>query len=179
MTYTYEQLAKMIDHSLLHPTMTDRELEDGCALAAKYQVASVCIKPYAVKRAAELLKGSGVFVGAVIGFLTGIVVSTGPITVPVFSAYGLVKGAFIATEAAGSLALYISKAATFHTFGALPGDIVVKGLITGSSVMAGTYCARLIVERLSIASFQYLLDIVMLVSGLTLLWSALRTLQFS
>ena len=69
-------------------------------------------------------------------------------SVPAFAAYGLVKGAFIATEAAGSLALYISKAATFHTFGALPGDIVVKGLITGSSVMAGTYAARLVVERL-------------------------------
>ena len=71
MKYTYEQLAKMIDHSLLHPTMTDRELEDGCKLAAKYGVASVCIKPYAVKRAAELLKDSGVFVGAVIGFPHG------------------------------------------------------------------------------------------------------------
>ena len=63
MKYTYEQLAKMIDHSLLHPTMTDQELEDGCKLAAKYGVASVCIKPYAVKRAAELLKGTGVVVG--------------------------------------------------------------------------------------------------------------------
>lgn len=71
MKYTYEQLAKMIDHSLLHPTMTDQELEDGCRLAAKYAVASVCIKPYAVKRAAELLKGSGVLVGAVIGFPHG------------------------------------------------------------------------------------------------------------
>lgn len=71
MKYTYEELAKMIDHSLLHPTMTDRELEDGCKLAAKYQVASVCIKPYYVKRAAELLKGSGVLVGAVIGFPHG------------------------------------------------------------------------------------------------------------
>lgn len=71
MKYTYEQLAKMIDHSLLHPTMTDRDLEEGCALAAKYGVASVCIKPYAVKRAAELLKGSGVLVGAVIGFPHG------------------------------------------------------------------------------------------------------------
>jgi deoxyribose-phosphate aldolase len=71
MKYTYEQLAKMIDHSLLHPTMTDQELEDGCKLAARYGVASVCIKPYAVKRAAELLKGSGVFVGAVIGFPHG------------------------------------------------------------------------------------------------------------
>jgi len=71
MKFTYEQLAKMIDHSLLHPTMTDQELEDGCKLAAKYGVASVCIKPYAVKRAAELLRGSGVNVGAVIGFPHG------------------------------------------------------------------------------------------------------------
>ena len=50
MKYTYEQLAKMIDHSLLHPTMTDREMEDGCRLAAKYGVASVCLKPYFVRR---------------------------------------------------------------------------------------------------------------------------------
>jgi deoxyribose-phosphate aldolase len=71
MKYPYEQLAKMIDHSLLHPTMTDRELEDGCRLAAKYGVASVCIKPYAVRRAAELLRGSGVLVGCVIGFPHG------------------------------------------------------------------------------------------------------------
>ncbi|MCX6906323.1 MAG: deoxyribose-phosphate aldolase [Verrucomicrobia bacterium] len=71
MKYTYVELAKMIDHSLLHPTMTDRELEDGCRLAAKYGVASVCIKPYAVKRAVELLQGSGVLVGGVIGFPHG------------------------------------------------------------------------------------------------------------
>jgi deoxyribose-phosphate aldolase len=71
MKYTYEELARMIDHSLLHPTMTNRELEDGCRLAAKYGVASVCIKPYAVRRAAELLRGSGVHVGAVIGFPHG------------------------------------------------------------------------------------------------------------
>ncbi len=112
--------------------------------------------------------------GAVIGFLTGVVVSTGPLSVPAFAAYGLVKGAFIATEAAGSLALYISKALTFRQFGALPTDIVLKGLISGSSVMAGTYTARLIVERLSVATFQRLLDGVMIVSGLSLLWAAIR-----
>jgi len=71
MKYTFDQLAKMIDHSLLHPTLTDREIEDGCRIAARYGVASVCIKPYAVKRAAELLEGSGVLVGAVIGFPHG------------------------------------------------------------------------------------------------------------
>jgi len=69
--YSYDELAKMIDHSLLHPTMTDQEMEDGCRLAVQYGVASVCIKPYAVKRAAELLQGSGVLAGCVIGFPHG------------------------------------------------------------------------------------------------------------
>jgi uncharacterized membrane protein YfcA len=111
--------------------------------------------------------------GFFIGFLTGIVVSTGPISVPVFTSYGLLKGAFIATEAAASLALYISKAITFRTFGALPTDIILQGAITGSSVMAGTYLAKMLVERISITTFQHLLDVVMLVSGLSLLWAAL------
>jgi len=61
----------MLDHSLLHPTMTDQELEAGCKVAAKYQVASVCIKPYAVKLARKLLKGTVVKVGAVVGFPHG------------------------------------------------------------------------------------------------------------
>jgi deoxyribose-phosphate aldolase len=71
MEYSYEELAKMIDHSLLHPTMTDQDLEEGCRLAAQYDVASVCIKPYAVKRAVELLTGTNVLVGAVVGFPHG------------------------------------------------------------------------------------------------------------
>ena len=71
MKYTYEQLAGMIDHSLLPPTMTDQELAEGCRLAAKYRVASVCIKPYAVKLAVQELRGSGVLVGCVIGFPHG------------------------------------------------------------------------------------------------------------
>jgi len=71
MKYTYTELAKTIDHSLLHPTMTDQELGNGCKLAAQYGVASVCIKPYAVRRAVELLKGTGVLVGCVIGFPHG------------------------------------------------------------------------------------------------------------
>lgn len=61
----------MLDHSLLHPTMTQQDLKDGCEIARRYEVASVCIKPYAVKDAAEWLKGSDVFVGTVIGFPHG------------------------------------------------------------------------------------------------------------
>src|ERR1700712_2917832 len=65
------ELAKMIDHSLLHPTMTDEDLLNGCRLAKAYNVASVCIKPYAIKEALKWLEGSYVMVGAVIGFPQG------------------------------------------------------------------------------------------------------------
>lgn len=65
------ELAKMIDHSLLHPTMTDEDLLKGCAIAKEYDVESVCIKPYAVSLAVEALKGSDVVVGTVIGFPHG------------------------------------------------------------------------------------------------------------
>jgi deoxyribose-phosphate aldolase len=71
MKYSYSELAGMIDHSLLHPTLTDLELEEGCRLAARYGVAAVCIKPYAVARAADILRGTGVKVGAVVGFPHG------------------------------------------------------------------------------------------------------------
>jgi deoxyribose-phosphate aldolase len=65
------ELAKMIDHSLLHPTMTDEDLEQGCLLAKSYNVATVCIKPYAIKEALQWLKGSDVMVCTVIGFPHG------------------------------------------------------------------------------------------------------------
>ncbi|MCX7818884.1 MAG: deoxyribose-phosphate aldolase [Kiritimatiellae bacterium] len=71
MTIHYDELAKMIDHSLLHPTLTDREIEEGCRVAARYRVASVCVKPYAVRRCVELLRGTGVRVGCVVGFPHG------------------------------------------------------------------------------------------------------------
>lgn len=68
---TYASFAKMLDHSLLQPVLTDDDLERGCLLAREYDVASVCIKPYAVLRAAELLAGSTVAVGTTIGFPHG------------------------------------------------------------------------------------------------------------
>lgn len=71
MDFTYGQIAKMIDHSLLNPTFTDAELERGCAVAREYGVASVCIKPYYLKRCAELLEGSGVKASTTIGFPHG------------------------------------------------------------------------------------------------------------
>jgi deoxyribose-phosphate aldolase len=70
-TITLEQLAKVIDHSLLKPEMTEAEVEVGCELAKRYHVASVCVKPCDVPLAARLLAGSDVAVGTVVGFPHG------------------------------------------------------------------------------------------------------------
>jgi deoxyribose-phosphate aldolase len=64
-------IAKMIDHSILHPTFTDEDLKKNCETAKKYHVATVCVKPYHTRMAAEILKDSDVAVCAVIGFPHG------------------------------------------------------------------------------------------------------------
>ena len=110
--------------------------------------------------------------GAVIGYLTGIVVPTGPLSVPLFLFYGLTKGAFLATEAASSLGLYLSKSLTFERFGALTTDLVLKGLIAGASLMAGAFIAKRFVLRLEADVFRLVMDAIMLAAGLSLLWTA-------
>ncbi len=71
MNFTYDDIAKMIDHSLLQPNLTDEELAQGCRLALEYNAASVCIKPYYLQRCSELLAGSTVQSSTVIGFPHG------------------------------------------------------------------------------------------------------------
>jgi uncharacterized membrane protein YfcA len=110
--------------------------------------------------------------GAVIGYLTGIVVSTGPLSVPLFLFYGLTKGAFLATEAASSLGIYLSKSVTFERFGALTPDIALKGLVAGSSLMFGAFIAKRFVLKLEPETFRLVMDGIMVVVGLSLLWTA-------
>lgn len=71
MLVTLTDLSKMIDHSLLHPTMTDEDIRKGCELARRYNVATACVKPYAIAMASEILSGSTVAVCPVIGFPHG------------------------------------------------------------------------------------------------------------
>ena len=110
--------------------------------------------------------------GAVIGYLTGIVVSTGPLSVPLFLFYGLTKGAFLATEAASSLGIYLSKSVTFQQFGALTPDVALKGLIAGASLMSGAFIAKRFVLRLEPEVFRRVMDGIMIVAGLSILWNA-------
>ena len=71
MDYTYQQIAKMIDHSLLNPTLTADDFEQGIRLALEYETASVCILPYYLKRCADLLAASDVKASTTIGFPHG------------------------------------------------------------------------------------------------------------
>ncbi|MGF1449480.1 MAG: deoxyribose-phosphate aldolase [Opitutales bacterium] len=68
---TVNELAKMIDHSLLHPTLSDADVQAGCELSRDYGVATACVKPYSIAQAKDILNGSGVEVCAVIGFPHG------------------------------------------------------------------------------------------------------------
>jgi deoxyribose-phosphate aldolase len=68
---TMNDIAKMIDHSILHPTFTDDDLRSNCKIAKKYNVAAVCVKPCHTRIAAEIIKGSGIAVCTVVGFPHG------------------------------------------------------------------------------------------------------------
>jgi len=135
-------------------------------------IAMVPARRWMARRALKCSLLQLALIGGPVGFLTGIVVSTGPITVPVFTSYGLERGAFLATEAAGSLAVYASKIAAFKEFGALPASVVAKGLIAGTALMCGSFFARSVVLRMQPATFRMLVDGLMISSGLSLLWAA-------
>jgi hypothetical protein len=111
-------------------------------------------------------------VGAAIGFLSGMVASTGPINTPFFIAYGLVKGGYLATEALGSMAIGITKAAVFQRFNALPPEIIARGLLVGSTLMIGSRLAKGFVLRLDPDQFRLLMDCLLAGAGLVLLWGA-------
>jgi len=115
-----------------------------------------------------------VLAGAVVGFLTGLVFSTGPLDVPIFTAYGLSGGAFLGTEGASSLLLYAGKLATFGAAGALTGATVIRGVVIGAALMFGSIAARRIVERIGLHTYEFLIDIVLAVGAATMIVAIVR-----
>jgi uncharacterized membrane protein YfcA len=111
-------------------------------------------------------------VGAGIGYLSGMVASTGPINTPFFLAYGLVKGAYLSTEALGSIAVGLTKAIVFQRFDALPLETVARGVIVGTSLMIGSRLAKGFVLRLGAHQFHMLMDCLLAGAGFVLLWGA-------
>ena len=137
-----------------------------------FLIAMVPLRHWLARHQLKLSLWHLAFGGAVIGYLTGIVVSTGPLSVPLFLFYGLSKGAFLATEAASSLGIYVSKSVTFQQFGALTPDVAIEGLIAGSSLMSGAFIAKRFVIRLEPEMFRRVMDAIMIAAGLSMLWNA-------
>jgi uncharacterized membrane protein YfcA len=103
--------------------------------------------------------------GAVVGFLTGLVLSTGPMSVPVFTGFGLSGGAFLGSEAASALVLYAAKLATFGQLGALTTGLVAHGLLIGAALMIGPFLTRGLVHRLRSHTYGLLIDVVLVVAA--------------
>jgi uncharacterized protein len=143
------------------------------ALIGVFFLAMIPVRRWLLARDLKIGLAGLAVAGGGIGFLTGMVASTGPINTPFFLAYGLAKGAFIGTEAMGSLAVYLSKATVFQRFGALPWSVVSNGLIVGAAMMTGTWGAKKIVETIDMRHFRLAIDVMMLLSGIAMLGGAL------
>ncbi|KDQ53393.1 hypothetical protein JAAARDRAFT_137180 [Jaapia argillacea MUCL 33604] len=109
---TIAQLAKLIDHSLLHPSLTDAEIKKGLEIAKQYGVATACIKPYSIPQAIEILSGTGVGICVVIAFPHGN--STTPVKI------------YEATQAMSSLASFISSGGSNGSRGLVEIDMVIN-----------------------------------------------------
>lgn len=134
----------------------------------------VPLRRWLARRAFRLTLAHLALLGAPLGLLTGLVVSTGPLTVPLFAFHGLERGALLGTEAAASVGMYAAKVGTFEALGALPPAVVLEGAIVGLTLVAGSFLGRRIVLALPSAAYRNLIDGLMVCSGLVLLWTALR-----
>ncbi|HEX7073010.1 MAG TPA: sulfite exporter TauE/SafE family protein [Hyphomicrobiaceae bacterium] len=138
-----------------------------------FLIAMIPIRRWLAARGIGIGLGGMAVLGGFIGFLSGLVATTGPINTPFFLAYGLVKGAYISTEAVGSAAISMTKSIVFQRFGVLPFETIARGLAVGSTLMLGSWLAKRIVLRFDAAQFRLLLEAMMIVAGIALIWGAL------
>ncbi len=153
-------------HTLLSipPTLVDICL-------AVFFIAMIPLRRIAVRKRIRIRLWQMAVAGAIVGYLTGLVLSTGPLSVPIFTGYGLSGGAFLGSEAASSVLLYLSKLAAFQAAGALPIAVVSRGLIIGSALLIGTITARSIVRRIHPRTYELLIDGVLVAGAVGMLLS--------
>lgn len=108
-------------------------------------------------------------IGAVFSFLSALVGSVGPILAPFFLAYGLVRGAYISTEAASTVVMHLTKLVAYGGAASLTASAVTIGLALGPVMLAGSYLGKRILDRLPERFFIVLIELVLLISGLSLI----------
>ena len=143
------------------------------AILGIFLIALIPIRRWLRRQAFKITIWHMSVVGAAIGYLTGIVATTGAINTPFFLAFGLVKGAYLGTEAASSLFMLITKIFVFQQLGVLDVLAITRGLMLGVCVMAGSILSKRIVLALPEKRFMQLMESVMLISGLSILGQCL------
>lgn len=108
-------------------------------------------------------------VGAGIGALSSLVVTTGPVATPFFLAYGLRRGAYIASESVCALGMHVARGAVLARYRLLTWQIVVIGLVLGATMFAGSYIGRRLLDRVSDRVFLIVIEILLVLMGLHLL----------
>jgi len=136
-------------------------------------LALVPLMAWSRKHNLRLNSGQLALCGLVVGFLTGMVFSTGPMTVPIFSGFGLVKQGLIATESAASLIVILTKTSTFGVIGALPLSVILGGIFVGASQISGIYLSKGLVSRMPTKIFHLLVSLMMLAAGASMVWDGI------
>jgi uncharacterized membrane protein YfcA len=129
------------------------------------------IRHYAKRHNFKFSAWQMVVAGGVLGYITGVVFSTGPLLLPVFNGFGLTKGALLATEAAASFGIYVTKSLTFGALGVLQKNILIAGVAVGTSLIIGNYIGKTFVIKMSERTFNLLLDCMLVVAGFSMIFA--------
>lgn len=109
------------------------------------------------------------FLGALFGLLSVLVVTIGPLTAPFFLSYGLRRGSFIATEAVCAIGMNVTRGIAFSRYALLGWDTVALGLLLGSTMIAGAWAGRWLLDRISDRIFLVILEALTVFAGLQLM----------
>ena len=109
------------------------------------------------------------FLGGIFGLLSVLVVTIGPITAPFFLSYGLRRGSFIATEAVCTLGMNVTRGIAFARYALLGWDTVALGCLLGSTMIAGAWAGRWLLDRMSDRIFLVILEALTVFAGLQLM----------
>jgi len=108
-------------------------------------------------------------IGGAVGLLSALVVTTGPVVTPFFLAYGLRRGAFIATEAMCAGAMHVTSGLVFARYRMISGEILIIGLVLGATMFAGAWLGRRMLDRMSDRAFLAVIEVLLVGMGLQML----------
>ena len=140
----------------------------GRAIGA-FLLASVPLRRFLTSGRLHVREAHFPFIGGAIGLLSALVVTTGPVVTPFFLAYGLRRGAFIATEAVCAGAMHVSRGLVFARYKMISGEILLIGLVLGVTMFAGAWIGRRMLDRMSDRVFLAIIEVLLVGMGLQML----------